>query len=100
MYRASRRNRRVPVLPRLLHSCLPRRNQRPSSILYSSELVCGASNGVVRGATGQMISLLGGGNSVIARGEGFKLDRGQRCGLVSRDGEAIVRAGCCGIERG
>jgi len=68
--------------------------------VYSSELVRGASNGVVRGATGQMISLLAGGKNVMARGEGFKLDRGRRCGLVSRDGEGKVWAGRCGIERG
>ena len=70
------------------------------ALLYSSELVRGASNGVVRGATGQMISLLAGGKNVMARGEGFKLDRGRRCGLVSRDGEGKVWAGRCGIERG
>jgi hypothetical protein len=69
-------------------------------MMYSSELVRGASNGVVRGATGQMISLLAGGKNVIARGEGFNLDRGRRCGLVSGDGEAKVWAGSFGIEGG
>ena len=44
--------------------------------------------------------MLAGGKSVLARGGGFKLDRGQRCGLVSRDGEAKVWAGSFGIERG
>ena len=68
--------------------------------MYSSELVCGASNGIARGATGQMRSLLVGGKSEVARGESFKLDRERRCGLVSRDGEAKVRAGGCGMARG
>ncbi len=47
-----------------------------------------------------MRSLLVGGKSVVARSKSFKLDRGWRYGLVSRDGEAKVWAGGCGIERG
>ena len=47
-----------------------------------------------------MISLLAGGKNVMARGEGFKLDGGRRCGLVSRDGEGKVWADSFGIERG
>ena len=68
--------------------------------LYSSELVCGVSNGVARGATGQMSTLLAEGKNVVARGEGFKVDRGRRRGLVSRDGAAKVWAGSFGIVRG
>ncbi len=75
----------------------PRRG-RP--ILYSSEFVCGVSNGVTRGATGQMSTLLAEGKNVVARGEGFKVDRGRRRGLVSRDGAAKVWAGSFGIVRG
>jgi hypothetical protein len=69
-------------------------------LLYSSELVCGVSNGVARGATGQMSTLLAEGKNVVARGEGFKVDRGRRRGLVSRDGAAKVWAGSFGIVRG
>ena len=47
-----------------------------------------------------MRTLLVGRKGVVARGEGFKLDRGWRCSLVSRDGEAKFRAGSFGIERG
>ena len=68
--------------------------------MYSSELVCGVSNGVTRGATGQMSTLLAEGKNVVARGEGFKVDRGRRRGLVSRDGAAKVWAGSFGIVRG
>jgi len=42
--------------------------RRPIQLVYSSELVCGANNGIARGATGQMRSLLAGGKSVVAPG--------------------------------
>ncbi len=35
-------------------------NQVRLLIMYSSELVCGVSSGVIRGATGQMSELVGG----------------------------------------
>jgi hypothetical protein len=74
--------------------------QESLRLVYSSELVCGVSNGVARGATGQMSTLLAEGKNVVARGEGFKVDRGRRRGLVSRDGAAKVWAGSFGIVRG
>jgi transposase len=45
-----------------------RENVDQDKLLYSSELVCGANNGIARGATGQMRSLLAGGKSVVAPG--------------------------------
>ena len=48
----------------------------PRTILYSSELICGTSDGVTRGATGYMGGLVAGGKSAVACGELLKPDRG------------------------
>jgi hypothetical protein len=47
-----------------------------------------------------MTGLVAGGKSAVACSGSFKPDRGRLGGLVSRDGEAKIRAGSCGIGRG
>jgi hypothetical protein len=53
----------------LYHAFNVRRGEDTVALLYSSELVCGVSSGVMRGATGQMSELVGGYKLAMGRCE-------------------------------
>jgi hypothetical protein len=69
-------------------------------MVYSSELFCGVSSGVIGGATGQMGELIGGRKLGMERWESGEEVWSGSPGIGPGDGEALVGGGGFEISRG